>query len=299
VLMLLKAARTGGNSSRVASSSTAAKRAAHSPAVKPLLCYLHKMCLTTCCNCTCILLLLLVFLPPLYSSSVSTAAAAAAAAAARLRNRINTTGCVAGQYLVNDPVACTDCPVGSYCPGSTATQSVIYSCNWANNTTTNGLTTKAVTCWVLGASLCCVVCADMLFLPCVCSTLAPCSTADDANFAASKHLNLKSCCSCSYSHPSSAVNKPSYRYVPSTVGKPSAVLCGANFYSAGFNKQKGCTRCPSGLETDPAATGLQTSAVVCSEWLAALEFAGVCIPCSTTSSTSKRSCRCAVACMQL
>jgi hypothetical protein len=55
-----------------------------------------------------------------------------------------TAGCAAGQYLVNDPATCTDCPVGSYCPGGTATQSVIYSCNWANNATTDGLTTKAV-----------------------------------------------------------------------------------------------------------------------------------------------------------
>jgi hypothetical protein len=55
-----------------------------------------------------------------------------------------TAGCAAGQYLVNDPATCTDCPVGSYCPGGTATQSVIYSCNWANNATTAGLTTKAV-----------------------------------------------------------------------------------------------------------------------------------------------------------
>jgi hypothetical protein len=55
-----------------------------------------------------------------------------------------TACCAAGQYLVNDPATCTDCPVGSYCPGGTTTQSVIYSCNWAKNATTDGLTTKAV-----------------------------------------------------------------------------------------------------------------------------------------------------------
>jgi hypothetical protein len=78
--------------------------------------------------------------------------------------------------------------------------------------------------------------------------------------------------------PDHAVNKPGYRYVPSTVGKPSAVLCGANSYSAGFNKQKACTPCRSGMKTDPAATGLQTSAVVCSECLAASTAAAAAFP---------------------
>ncbi|WIA29469.1 hypothetical protein OEZ86_011970 [Tetradesmus obliquus] len=63
-----------------------------------------------------------------------------------LNNRVpaadGSCGCATGFYLVNNPATCTKCPVGSYCPGGIATKSVIYSCNWASNDTTVGLTTK-------------------------------------------------------------------------------------------------------------------------------------------------------------
>uniref|UniRef100_A0A383V5V9 Tyrosine-protein kinase ephrin type A/B receptor-like domain-containing protein n=1 Tax=Tetradesmus obliquus TaxID=3088 RepID=A0A383V5V9_TETOB len=133
------------------------------------------------------------------------AAAAVAAAAAA------TAGCAAGFYLVNNPATCTKCPVGSYCPGGIATKSVIYSCNWASNDTTVGLTTKA------------------------------------------ERSTSRAAC----------VNKPGYKHVPSTVGKPSAALCGPNTYAPGFNKQKACTPCQSGLKTDPSVGGLQINATVC------------------------------------
>ncbi|WIA29475.1 hypothetical protein OEZ86_011976 [Tetradesmus obliquus] len=53
-----------------------------------------------------------------------------------------TAGCDVGRYLVNNPATCEDCGIGFYCPGGKASSSQQYSCNWANNSTTEGLTTR-------------------------------------------------------------------------------------------------------------------------------------------------------------
>lgn len=120
-------------------------------------------------------------------------------------------GCNPGMYLANDPPTCTDCEVGFYCPGGRAAASIRYSCDWAANATTEGLTTKSV------------------------------------------RANSRAGC----------VNKPGYRYIPSTVGQPTAALCPANTFSQGLARQARCNPCPAGLKTDPAGDAVRSSAAVC------------------------------------
>jgi hypothetical protein len=71
------------------------------------------------------------------------------------------------------------------------------------------------------------------------------------------------CCLCCIVTP--AVNKPGYRYIPSTVGQPTAALCPANTFSQGLARQARCNPCPAGLKMDPAGDAVRTSTAVCSE----------------------------------